>query len=53
MCLKIIDSTNERFGMGARSILRSVRETEVSCQLMEGMCFDSSQTCSCVGARCG
>lgn len=45
-----MDRAKEGDGMGARLVLRSVRvlqkEVEVSCQLREGMHFDSSQTCS-------
>lgn len=52
-----MDRAKEGDGTGAPSVLRSVsvlqKETEVSCQLREGMRFDSSQTCSCICAHCG
>jgi len=44
-------------GMGSCFVLRSAgvlqKETEVSCQLREGMRLDSSQTCSSICAHCG
>lgn len=52
-----MDRANEGDGIGAPLVLGSVRvlqkETEVRCQLREGMHFDSSQTCSCICAHCG